>query len=81
MLAALQAGSREVRRVVLGTDLPHADRRDIEQAAQDASVPIQRLTRAQIDALAQGKTHGGVVAEAGERTFLSMEALLSLIHI
>lgn len=77
-MAALESKSRPVHRVVLSRDKPIEDVRDLEQLARKAGVRVERLPREQIDALANGKTHGGVIAEAGERTFLTLNDLLML---
>ena len=37
--------------------------------ANDAEVPVNRVPRETIDAMAQGRTHGGVLCEAGERHY------------
>ena len=77
VLAALQSRSRKIQRVIISNDIAGDEVRDLEQAARIAAIRIERLTRAQIDVIAQGKTHGGVVAEVGERRFLSLDVLLT----
>lgn len=76
--AALEANSRPIQRIAISTDKPRDDTRALEQLARKAGVPIERLPREKIDALANGKTHGGVLAAVGERRFLALEALLAL---
>lgn len=78
VMAALSARNREVHRIILSTDKPPDDVRELEALARAAQAPVERLLREQVDALAQGKTHGGVVAEVGERHFLTLGQLLSL---
>jgi 23S rRNA (guanosine2251-2'-O)-methyltransferase len=76
VMAALSARHRNVHRIVLSSDKPREDVRALEALARAARVNVERASREQVDALAQGKTHGGVVAEVGERRFLSLEELL-----
>ncbi len=40
-------------------------------------VPVHFVERAELEEIAQGKTHGGVVATAGERQFQPLEELLA----
>jgi 23S rRNA (guanosine2251-2'-O)-methyltransferase len=74
--AALEAQSRPIHRIVISMDKPRDDVRELEQRARKAGVRIERLPREQIDTLANGKTHGGLMAEVGERRYLSLEDLL-----
>jgi 23S rRNA (guanosine2251-2'-O)-methyltransferase len=76
VMAALSARHRNVHRIVLSSDKPREDVRELEALARAARVPVERMPREQVDALAQGKTHGGVVAEVGERRFLSLEDMI-----
>lgn len=78
ILAALEARNRPIRRIIVSMDKQPDDVRQLVQAARNAGVRIERLRREQIDALADGKTHGGLIADVGERRFLSMEQLLTL---
>lgn len=77
VLAALNARNRDVHRILISADKPREDVREIELAAREYRVKIDRVGRADIDTMAQGKTHGGVVAEVGERRFLSLEDLVA----
>lgn len=77
VLAALTGNSRPVQRVVIARDKPRAETQAIEDAARAEGAPVERVPREVVDALAHGRTHGGVVAEAGERRFLSLDDLLA----
>jgi 23S rRNA (guanosine2251-2'-O)-methyltransferase len=77
VLAALSARNRDVHRIVIASDKPRDDIRELERLAREAQAKIERLPREQVDALAHGKTHGGVVAEVGERRFLSLDQLIT----
>jgi 23S rRNA (guanosine2251-2'-O)-methyltransferase len=74
--AALEAQSRPLHRIIISMDKPRDDVRELEQRARRAGVRIEQLPREQIDTLANGKTHGGLMAEVGERRYLSLEDLL-----
>jgi 23S rRNA (guanosine2251-2'-O)-methyltransferase len=75
VLAALAGHSRELRRIVISRDKPAADTRELEALARQAGVRVARAPRERIDAMAGGRSHGGVVAEAGERRFLALDDL------
>lgn len=77
VLAALEAGRRPITAVYLqaGKDIPQAGR--IRAAAQKLGLAAQSLPAAELDALAQGKSHGGVLAQAGERQFQTLEELIA----
>lgn len=75
--AALWAKSRPVMAVYL-----RRTRRDpvdirIERLAKLAGAPVYRVDGAEIDERAQGKTHGGILAEVGARRYVGFDDLLS----
>lgn len=74
--AALTARNRAVHRIVIASDKPPADTREVARMAREAQVKVERLPRLQVDALAQGQSHGGVIAEVGERRFAALADLL-----
>ncbi len=76
VLATLHARNRVVHRVLISADMRRDDLHNLEAQLGAAGATWQRQPREAIDALAQGKTHGGVVAEVGERKFVSLEDLL-----
>ncbi|MCW5876205.1 MAG: RNA methyltransferase [Anaerolineales bacterium] len=75
VLAALEAGRRPVAAVYLqaGKEVRQAGR--IAAAARARGLQPQMLPAAELDALAQGRSHGGVLAQAGERTFQTLDEL------
>jgi 23S rRNA (guanosine2251-2'-O)-methyltransferase len=75
--AALRSGSREVYRVLIRRDKSDGAVRGVERAARAAGVPVERVAPGEIDALASGRTHGGVAAAVGPRRFVELEELLS----
>lgn len=75
VLAALEAGRREIETVYIqqGKDVRGLGR--IERAAGERGVPVEFVPASEIEARAQGSSHGGALAVAGERRFEDLEAL------
>jgi 23S rRNA (guanosine2251-2'-O)-methyltransferase len=73
--AALAGGVRPVHEIQA---VQPGDRRlaFLRRAAAEHDVPIRRVAQADLRQLVTGTTHGGVVALAGERSYLSMSELL-----
>jgi len=73
--AALRGGAREVSEILA---LQPGDRRlaRVRALAGERGVPIRMVSTADIDELASGRTHGGLLALAGERRFLPLEQLI-----
>jgi 23S rRNA (guanosine2251-2'-O)-methyltransferase len=67
--AALRGRSRPIHRILIAAEGVRAEReaRQIRSQAADAGVAMSELPRADIDTLASGHTHGGIIAEVGER--------------
>jgi 23S rRNA (guanosine2251-2'-O)-methyltransferase len=78
--AALAAGVRPVLEI-LATD--PGDRRlaYLRRAAAAAEVPIRRVTPDQLRRHVTGTTHGGVIAVAGERTYLGLSDMLAAAEV
>ncbi|HAE16256.1 MAG TPA: RNA methyltransferase [Erysipelotrichaceae bacterium] len=74
--AAMLAGNRTVSRIYVRDDLNDRDTSFILHRAEERGIPIERMSEAQINEMAQGKTHGGILADAGERTFQELSACL-----
>ena len=77
IVAALEANHREIHQILLARD-KRFDRRlaRLQKLAREQSLPIRFVDRAEIDAIASGKTHGGAVAQAGERRYQTLSQLL-----
>jgi 23S rRNA (guanosine2251-2'-O)-methyltransferase len=73
--AAIHARSREVHRVLVRRGRDDRPVLQLEERARHAGIPVERVDEAEIDRLVSGKTHGGVVALAGERRFTPLEDL------
>ena len=76
MAAALRSPYRAVHRVLLRSDRQDRTVRWLQHRARGASVPVVQVGAAEIDAVTQGNSHGGIAAEAGQRQFVGLEALL-----
>jgi 23S rRNA (guanosine2251-2'-O)-methyltransferase len=74
--AALHGRSRVIERIIISTDKPRRETRELEEWAATARVRIEHLARERIDELAGGNSHGGLIAEASERRFVTLDDLL-----
>ena len=75
--AALAGKSRPVHRLLIadeGVRAAHEAER-LAVLARQAGIPMERPPRAEIDALAGGRSHGGMLAEVGERWHVSLASL------
>ncbi|MCK6577570.1 MAG: RNA methyltransferase [Anaerolineae bacterium] len=76
ILAALESASRPITRIFIESRVRfERDAARIRRMAADAGVAVEIADAGQIAVLAQGKTHGGLIALAGERRTLPLEAL------
>jgi 23S rRNA (guanosine2251-2'-O)-methyltransferase len=81
ILAALQARQRRIDLILIGHGA-HVDK--LEQVvglATELAVPIQHVDRAQLDALAHGATHGGIVAVCSPKPRLRGEQLVDFVQM
>lgn len=74
--AALLAKKRELHKIIVDLHKKDKDTAFILRKAKEANVQIERKERAEIDAIASGKTHGGIVALCGERSYASLSSLV-----
>lgn len=74
--ASLAAGTRRVDRILA---VQPGDRRlgRVRALAAERGVPIVRVDDAAIASRASGKSHGGVIAEVGERAYLDVATLVA----
>ena len=66
--AALIGGRREVIKIYVDATKKDKDTSWILHRAEEKNVEIVRCKREEIDEIATGRTHGGLLAEAGPRT-------------
>jgi len=78
--AAMMAGRRQVSRIYIDEKKHDPDVRYMIAQAGQRGIPVERPAREKIDEMASGRTHGGVIAEAGERQYQSLEECLSAEH-
>lgn len=71
--AVILAGKRNVFCVMIDEKKKDRDTAFLIRKAQEKKIPVKRMPREKIDALASGKTHGGVLCIASERQFDSLE--------
>lgn len=76
VLAALTVGERRFRLILIRDGLRDERIADVLTMAEHRGVPIKRVARAELDAVAHGATHGGIVALCTARPRMSAEALL-----
>ena len=73
--AALHAHSRELHRILIRADKEDRPVAQLEQRAEAAGIPVERVAAEAIDSVASGTTHGGVLALAGPRRYVSLREL------
>ena len=73
--AALQGGHRTIHAIRLRAGKEDSQTRHLEQTARKRGVPLSRVSGGDIEQLAGGKTHGGVLAEVGPYQFAALETL------
>ena len=79
VLAALAARQRKIQVVLIHQGAHEQKVRDVLDAAAAAGVPVRRVERRELDALAHGATHGGIVAVASPKPRTSVSELLRLV--
>lgn len=70
--AAILANRRPITAVYVDQQKQDKDTRFILHRAKERDIPIKSTTREEIDTMASGKTHGGLIAICGERTYQSL---------
>ena len=74
--AALQNGRRKVHRLLIDEKKKDRDTGYILFLAREMNIQVERLKREELDALAVGKTHGGVLAETDSRIYQDLSECL-----
>ena len=74
--AAVEAGSRRIEAIYIADGVPTRRIRSLLHAAGRRGYPVTRLPRSKVDALAAGTCHGGILALAGRRRLVPLDALL-----
>ena len=73
--AALQGGHRTIQSIQLRIGKEDSQTRYLEQTARKRNIPFSRVSADEIEQLAGGKTHGGVLAQVGAYQFAALETL------
>src|SRR5262249_40155883 len=77
--AALKAGSRPLQKLRIRAGVIERDVARLAREAERQHIPVERVPADEIDRLANGKSHGGVIALVGGRRFVELEALVAEI--
>jgi 23S rRNA (guanosine2251-2'-O)-methyltransferase len=72
---ALRANAREVSVVYVSGD-PRRELREVAQLAGERKVSVEERSAAELDALAKGERHQGVLAVGGSYSYLNFDELL-----
>jgi 23S rRNA (guanosine2251-2'-O)-methyltransferase len=79
VLAALRARQRRFQVILVRHDA-HAEKvQEVLDAAESLSVPIRRVDGRELDSMAHGATHGGVLAVVSEKPRTSADELMRII--
>ncbi len=73
--AALQGGHRAIYGIQLRSGKEDGQTRHLTQTAQKRGIPLTRVSAGEIEQLAGGKTHGGVLAQVGPYQFAPLDSL------
>ena len=76
--AVLMARNRPVYNITIRNEKGNSALRWVESEAKRQNISCQHVSSPEIDALAQGKTHGGLIARVGPRRFLELDSLAAL---
>ena len=74
--AAILAGRRKVTKLYMAIDKHDRDSHYILHRAIERNIEVVRCARQEIDALASGRTHGGLIAEAESRNYQELDDCL-----
>ncbi|MBR4455625.1 MAG: RNA methyltransferase [Solobacterium sp.] len=75
--AALLGGKRKVERVFLDARRNDKEAYFITCRANEAGIPVEKKARAELDAMASGRTHGGVLCSVSARRYEDAAVLFS----
>ena len=75
--AALRARNRPIQAIYVDRERRDPRVRSLLKDAARGDVPVRFLRRSHIDALAQGSSHGGVLASVGPRSYCHLEDLVT----
>src|SRR5687768_11117480 len=79
VVAALRAGRRKFQVVLISRGTHDEKVQEVLDVAAERGVPVRRAEREELDALAHGATHGGVVAVCSAKPRTSIDELIELV--
>lgn len=79
--AVLLAGMRKVHKIIVDQKKRDKDTAYILRKAKELQIPIETMGREEIDGIATGKTHGGLLALCGERMFQKLSDVTHHDHL
>ena len=74
--AALQSGRRTVNQLLIDEKKKDRDTAYILRLAKEKNIPVKRMKREELNEMAVGKTHGGVLAETQARQYQELSVCL-----
>ncbi len=74
--AALKARQRKFNLIIIRAGMHVASIQSLLEAATQQHIPVKYVPRAEIDTMARGKTHGGVLALATPRPITPIDTLM-----
>lgn len=80
VLAALQAYQRTFQVILLSHGIHEEKIEELTELAGQRGVPIKRVDRAELDAMAHGATHGGVLAIVSPKPRLTGDQVVELVR-
>src|SRR4051812_42598701 len=79
VLAALKARQRKFQVILISHGAHMEKLQELLDLAGEMGVPVKSVDRRELDAMAHGQTHGGVVALAGAKPRMTGEQLIELV--
>jgi 23S rRNA (guanosine2251-2'-O)-methyltransferase len=79
VLEALRAGQRPVERITIAEGVHEQRLRELFELARAAGVPVRRASRADVQRMAEGANHQGVVASVAAAHYHDADALLDAL--
>jgi 23S rRNA (guanosine2251-2'-O)-methyltransferase len=79
VLAALRARQRKIDVILMRHGMHEESARDVVELAGELGVPIRQVGGRELDSLAQGTTHGGVLAVASPKPRMSLDELMTML--
>ena len=78
--SALESGSRPIHEILVRAGRRERDVDRLIRHARAQHITIREVNPAELDALASGRSHGGVIARVGMRRFVALDALIAGVN-